>query len=180
MEGIDTTAILRAVAGQYRLHWHGIHGISHWARVMHNGLLIADATGGDRRVVALFALFHDACRLNDGHDPQHGARGAALALSLNGTHFKLESPQMELLHYACCRHTDGLTEADVTVQACWDADRLDLGRVGMTPLPKFLCTPFAKQQHVMREACRRANANEHPECLPDMPHPDVGRVASVD
>ena len=174
MEGIDTTGILEAVARQYRLYWRGIHGISHWARVMHNGLLIADATGADKRVVTLFALFHDACRHNDGHDPQHGTRGAALALSLRGELFQLEDEPMELLHYACCRHTDGLTEADVTVQACWDADRLDLGRVGMTPMAKYLCTSYAKQRHVMREACRRANADEHPACLPDMAHPEYG------
>ena len=25
-----------------------------------------------------------------------------------------------------------------TIQSCWDADRLDLGRVGIIPSPKFL------------------------------------------
>ena len=44
-----------------------------------------------------------------------------------------------ILHYACVHHTDGLTEGDVSVQACWDADRLDWGRVGIRPAPLRLC-----------------------------------------
>ena len=167
MDSIDQQAILDRVFKQYQLHWCGIHGVEHWARVMYNGLLIADQIEADRRVVTLFALFHDSCRLNDGHDPQHGARGAALALSLRGDLFELEDPAMELLHYACCRHTDGLTEADPTVQACWDADRLDLERVGITPQPRYLCTDIAKRPDVIDAASRRACAGEHPDCLPD-------------
>jgi hypothetical protein len=31
-----------------------------------------------------------------------------------------------------------------TLQACWDADRLDLGRVGITPQPHRLCTDAAR------------------------------------
>jgi hypothetical protein len=42
-------------------------------------------------------------------------------------------------------HAKGLIEADVTVQTCWDADRLDLGRVGIVPDPARLCTAAAKE-----------------------------------
>ena len=35
--------------------------------------------------------------------------------------------------------------ANVTLQACWDADRLDLGRVGITPLPHLLCSDAARE-----------------------------------
>ncbi|MEM6256756.1 MAG: HD domain-containing protein [Planctomycetota bacterium] len=165
---IDKQAILIAVHEQYRLNWRGIHGVEHWARVMYNGLLLAEHVDADPRVVTLFALFHDACRFNDGHDPQHGSRGAALALSLRGKLFDLEDQAMDLLHDACCRHTHGLTEADVTVQVCWDADRLDLERVGITPSPRYLCTEQAKLEDVIHRACLRACANEHPDCLPDL------------
>ncbi len=41
-------------------------------------------------------------------------------------------------------HTDGLTDGDVTLQTCWDADRLDLGRVGITPDADLLCTDAAR------------------------------------
>jgi uncharacterized protein len=49
----------------------------------------------------------------------------------------------DLLAYACLRHSDGLLDADVTVQTCWDADRLDLRLVGRRPDPRRLCTPTA-------------------------------------
>ena len=32
-----------------------------------------------------------------------------------------------------------------TIGTCWDADRLDLGRVGIVPQPKFMSTAFAKE-----------------------------------
>jgi uncharacterized protein len=35
-------------------------------------------------------------------------------------------------------HSDGEVSTDKTIQTCWDADRLDLGRVGIFPSPKFL------------------------------------------
>jgi uncharacterized protein len=35
-------------------------------------------------------------------------------------------------------HSEGAVHADPTVQTCWDADRLDLGRVGVMPDAKFL------------------------------------------
>jgi uncharacterized protein len=38
----------------------------------------------------------------------------------------------------------GHLEGDATLQACWDADRLDLGRVGITPSPRRLCTDAAR------------------------------------
>jgi hypothetical protein len=37
-------------------------------------------------------------------------------------------------------------DGDITVQTCWDADRLDLPRVGIQPLPQFLCTEAAKKR----------------------------------
>jgi uncharacterized protein len=56
----------------------------------------------------------------------------------------LDDSQFTLLYEACRLHTDGHTDAAPTVQACWDADRLDLGRVGITPAPHRLCTDAAR------------------------------------
>ena len=53
-------------------------------------------------------------------------------------------------------HSDGYTEADIIVQACWDADRLDLGRVGMKPAPHRLCTASAKSVDVLEAAYERS------------------------
>jgi len=172
MADLDLTKILLSVRAQYQLDWYGIHGIRHWARVMQNGLMLAESEGADTEVVRLFALFHDACRWNDGFDPQHGLRGAELAATLNGKLFAIDSAAMDKLYFACAKHTDGLTEADPTVQVCWDSDRLDLGRVMMNPNAKFLCTDLAKQHKTILWALQQSGANTHPDCLPDCPPND--------
>lgn len=134
----------RIVAG-YDQSGYCVHGPDHWRRVRRNGFLLASRTGADPVVVSLFALFHDSRRDNDGWDPGHGARGAALALALHGAAFEVSGEQFELLHYACTWHTDGLHHNDQTIATCWDADRLDLGRVGIVPSPEFLSTDFARE-----------------------------------
>ena len=53
-------------------------------------------------------------------------------------------------------HSDGLLEADITVQTCWDADRLDFGLTGTTPLVEKLCTEEARDP-VLRDLAYRQN-----------------------
>jgi uncharacterized protein len=38
------------------------------------------------------------------------------------------------------------------VQTCWDADRLDLGRVGIIPRPDRLCTEEARDPVLFERA----------------------------
>jgi uncharacterized protein len=45
---------------------------------------------------------------------------------------------------------------DVTIQTCWDADRLDLGRVGTKPNPTYLGTAAARNQEFMADAVKRS------------------------
>ena len=122
-------------------HSSHLHGLAHWERVVRNGLdLAADTEGGaDVDVVLLFALFHDSMRLNDGHDPEHGHRGGVLAGELRKL-LHLDHDQLALLQEACAGHTDGLTSADPTIGVCWDADRLDLPRVGIKPDAPLMST----------------------------------------
>ena len=160
-------ALVKAVLGQYPLPPGGTHGISHWARVLENGLRVAGTTGADPEVVALFALFHDSRRTNEGVDRGHGRRGAELARRLRGGHLDLDHARFELLHDACARHPDGETEADVTVQTCWDADRLDLPRVGFTIDPRLLCTEAARDPEVIAWATGRARKRFEPAFLKD-------------
>src|SRR5689334_11236307 len=105
-----TPTLMRAIRGQYRLSWRGIHGAGHWARVLENGLRLAEVTGARVEVVQLFAVLHDACRFYDDWDPQHGPRGSALAAELQGIHFNLSKKDLSLLRTACELHADGLTE----------------------------------------------------------------------
>ena len=125
----DYPQILQEILRGYALPVHGYHGVVHWARVLENGVRVAAANGGDAEVVTLFALFHDARRVNDDVDHGHGTRGGELARSLRGTLVHLDDARFDLLYDACARHTDGHLTGDPTLLACWDADRLDLGRV---------------------------------------------------
>ena len=141
---MQMAAILKHIVAGYGLPLDGLHGISHWARVHENGQRLADATGADPQVVALFALFHDARRMNENWDPDHGRRGGDLARALRGTLVTLDEDRFRLLHAACAQHTDGHVSANPTLGACWDADRLDLGRVGITPDPALLSSAAAR------------------------------------
>jgi uncharacterized protein len=155
--------LLRAIKEQYVLDWKGIHGASHWARVWVNGMRLAEETGAIREVVGFFALFHDARRFNDRTDPEHGKRGADLAARWRGEFFDLNNEDFDLLYTACAYHADGLTEAEVTVQTCWDADRLDLGRVGIQPTSRYLCTEAARGIDILKWADSRACLHYFPE-----------------
>jgi uncharacterized protein len=122
-----------------------LHGEGHWRRVTAAGLaLLPETPAADPAVVFLFAVFHDSMRFNDGHDPLHGPRGAALAGELRGEAFDLDDAKMELLSFACEEHTNGGVGSDPTVGVCWDADRLNLWRVGIRPDPRLLSTGAAR------------------------------------
>jgi uncharacterized protein len=179
---LDLKPIVHAILEQYWLPWDGTHGVARWARVLENGLRLAEMAGADIEVVQLFALFHDSQRVNEGTDVGHGYRGGGLAASLRGTHFHLSDERFDLLYLACAAHTDGLTEGNVTVQTCWDADRLDLGRVGIMPEPRRLCTRAAKKPEVLKWADRRGAMLFIPEFISrdwgiDTDRWDLGRHA---
>ena len=142
---IDWTVLWEVVANQFPLGRESTHGPAHWRRVERNALLLATRTGADVTVVRLFAVFHDSRRKNETHDPQHGARGAALAQELRGKYFDLADADFEKLIYACTWHTDEARNKDASIGTCFDADRLDLGRVGIIPDPAFMSTSFGKE-----------------------------------
>lgn len=148
--------LIRIVRAQFALDWKGVHGAPHWTRMYENGSRLAELTGANPRVVEFFAFLHDSKRLNDGHDPEHGPRAALFAEALSGTAFELDAPGLERLVTACRGHSDGLTVGDITVLTCWDADRLDLGRVGIKPHPDFLCTDAARNPDILGWAYQRS------------------------
>lgn len=160
-----TSALIIELRKQYALRWHGPHGVCHWARVRENGLRLALITGANPEIVELFAVLHDARRESEGIDPGHGPRGAALAAALRGRLYTLPDGEFELLRVACADHTRMLTHGDITVQTCWDADRLDLGRVDVAPLPEYLSTPAAKDPEFISWAHHRSTRFTVPEIV---------------
>ena len=150
--------LARRILDQYALNPYGSHGLLHWVRVHESGIGIASSSGADRDVVAYFALLHDSRRLNESRDPQHGPRGAEFARLLHEEGLvDLNPTQLRDLITAIAHHNshDRVEDMDgnsITIGTCWDADRLDLPRVGTTVNPGYLYT---------REAKRLANLWNH-------------------
>lgn len=137
--------LIQAVRRRFALDWHGVHGAGHWTRVRRIGLALAAHTGASLAVVEAFAFLHDVCRRSDGPDPQHGARAALFAERINARLLRFDDTALGLLVEACIGHSDGELHAHPTVATCWDADRLDLCRLGIEPDPDRLCTDAARQ-----------------------------------
>ena len=137
--------IWQTVLSDTTVEVESIHGPSHWVRVERNGLYIARQNSADQRVVKLFALFHDCMRLNDDDDPEHGLRAKEYILTIAHKLTSLEEAAIAQLCYACEWHTDQQHHDDITIGTCWDADRLDLSRVGILPSADYLNTETAKK-----------------------------------
>ena len=162
---MDLSKVVRKILEAYSLPVEGLHGISHWARVLENGRELAHMTGAQIDVVELFAVLHDSRRQNEGRDDRHGLRAAESLHLLRGAVFDLPDESLDLLFRACAHHTDGLTDGDVTVQTCWDSDRLDLGRAGIRTDPARLCTEAAKDPRMLCDAQWKSESRHIPELV---------------
>jgi uncharacterized protein len=122
------------------------HGPTHWLQVEKNVIMLVEHTPGCDMVVArLFALLHDCRRQNEGKDPDHGARAADFAQELYEKGMLcLDPDQLVKLKFAMTHHNGGQVSNDPTIGVCWDADRLDLPRVGNTPDSELLSTQYAR------------------------------------
>jgi uncharacterized protein len=143
---------------EFSLDWAGIHGAPHWGRVMRNGFLLQEREGGRRDIIKLFALLHDHWRIHEGSDHDHGLRAAESALTIRGELFDNDLEGFSALITALKGHSDGRLgkRESAIVRVCWDADRLDLGRVGIRPDPRLLCTSSAKDAVFLESAYQRS------------------------
>ncbi len=125
-----------------------IHGVDHWQRVWEFGRSIGWTTDADMEVVEYFAFLHDSQRWDEGTDLAHGPRAAMFAIQHREL-FELSHSQFRVLIRAVSGHTAAMpgcaAAQNPTLAACWDADRLDIGRVGLTPDPRFMFTDMAKE-----------------------------------
>jgi uncharacterized protein len=144
LEPYDRAGLIALIKSEFKLDWDGIHGANHWARVLHHGKTIGELRQADLLVVELFGFLHDSCRVNDGKDPLHGQRAADFAHGIHGDFYQLTPKQLDALCYAMQHHSGGEVSTNATIQTCWDSDRLDLGRVGIIPSPKFMSAEGAE------------------------------------
>lgn len=151
-----TQPFIEILRARFRLDWHGIHGAPHWARVRANGLRLAQLTGASTNVVEYFAFMHDVCRKNDDEDPYHGLHASDFARQLHGQ-LVLTDKEFDELITACALHNDGyISGYSTTILTCWDADRLDLGRVFIKPNPRYLCTDAARDPQMLDWSYQRS------------------------
>lgn len=137
------------------------HGPRHWERVSLHARAVARSLGIDPLVPHVFGLAHDSQREDEGIDPEHGARAAAFIEEHRESLFSfLRDEEVRQLANACDLHSHGVTEGSPIEMACWDGDRLDLWRVGITPNPAYLCTGYARRAHVIRGALQTLCAHE--------------------
>ncbi|TFY99249.1 glycosyltransferase [Ramlibacter henchirensis] len=164
--GYDLREILRDVLEGFRLRQDRTHGVGHWARVWENGRHLAKLLGASVPVVELFAILHDSQRDKEGADPDHGPRAAAYAIELARRGLiRLAPNDIEVLAFACEHHSKGTRDGPLTAQVCWDADRLDLGRVGVAPLPSRLCTKAACESPFFEHAVAAGRAHALPNLI---------------
>lgn len=153
----DRRRIVQRVKEQFELDWYGVHGLHHFNRVKKNGLILAAKNGADVEIVELFSLLHDACRIYEVGDPYHGEYSAEFATQLwRERLFFLPPAKLDALMFAIEHHSDKIGSSDITICTCWDADRLDLARVGKLPDPDRLYTQEAKELNVIKRAVVRS------------------------
>jgi len=152
-------SFLDHVARNFQLSHKGQHGIQHWLRVIINGRFIAKKTSINLKVLELFAILHDSRRWSDGEDSDHGMRAAEYSENLVGKWFEADKEEMRRLRIACRYHSDGKMHPDPTIQACWDSNRLDLGRKGIKPESSLLGIPFSKKPETIQASIERSKQN---------------------
>ena|SRR5215469_192611 len=144
---IDYQAIWDEVIANFQCGLTSVHGPGHWKRVERNGLQIAAENRADQDVVKLFAVLHDARRFDENEDFMHAERADryAEAIRAAGKLSDLDDGRFNLLHDALWRHAHGGISDNPTIGACWDADRLDLWRVGIIPHPSLMSTDAGRR-----------------------------------
>lgn len=154
---MEMNRIVQSILSEYRLNLRGTHGVWHWLRVRSNGLALADATpDADCEVVELFALLHDSQRFDEYEDLEHGARAAVFVerLSAEGI-ITLGRARLKTLMKACAGHTIEARSKNPTIGCCYDADRLDLSRLGDAPDDRYMSTKASADPELRRLAWGR-------------------------
>lgn len=144
------------------------HGLPHWQRVERNGILLSmEKHAGvyqfnknvKLNVIRAFAYLHDKWRVDNYSDLEHGARAAKMLCGIRDSILsELDDEEFYLLETACRLHTTTHKTGNLTIDICFDADRLDLNRVGIIPDPSRMATEkgayYARYPEAFKELIR--------------------------
>jgi uncharacterized protein len=116
-----------------------MHGELHWRAVAWAGLRIREiAPWLSAPVMISFGLLHDCRRETDDWDPGHGERAARVAARSRPLKRLLGAVGRDLVSEACLMHERGMSRFDApAIGACWDADRVNLVRLGFRLDPRY-------------------------------------------
>ena len=143
------TAVLNEAIKVFKLNSErSIHGPEHWEQVDRNVIELAKNTPGcDIEIARLFAILHDCKRQDEEIDKEHGKRASEFARELYDKGLlEIDPEQFSTLKFAIKHHNDGLESSDPTIGVCWDADRLDLPRVGIVLSANMFSTQYGKDR----------------------------------
>ena len=127
-----------------------IHGIPHLRRVAVTAGRIAASIGEDIESAVVAGFLHDCARNDDGGGTCHALDSAVLAKKLLSMFY----PHLDVVRLcdAIARHADGETTKDLLVACVWDADRLDLSRLGIEVNSDLLSTSVARRIVLIRRS----------------------------
>ncbi len=151
--------LLLKIIGDFSLNLYGRHGIYHWGRVLENAFYISENLNVERDLLVLFAVLHDSKRVNEQYDKLHGIRAAKFVELINKEYLMLSENKLKILITACEGHNSMKFHKNLTIQACWDADRLDLLRAKINPSPEYLNLDISKKRSTIEWANKRSVSN---------------------
>ena len=138
--------LIHAVEAESSFKDSKYHGNQHWRCVSMVGSRLAKQEGINPLLPLLFGIFHDSMRENDDDDPYHGRRGAGLAVEMYQQGLlPISEAMLSKLVHACNTHTEAPATYDPHAGVCYDADRLNLWRVGIEPHQKYISTDAGLQ-----------------------------------
>lgn len=120
-----------------------IHGLHHLCRVAYLAGRFAASMHTCVESAVVGGYLHDCARQDDGDGNAHAHDSANLACQImKSYYFHLD---IERICSGIYCHADGTTTADPLIGCIWDADRIDLTRLGIEVNEEFLSTDIGKR-----------------------------------
>ena len=127
----------------------GLHGMSHLRRVASTAGRIASLISEDVEAAVVTGFLHDCARTDDGGGTSHAHDSACVAKNILPTCY----PHLDVdrLCAGIAGHADGVVTDDLLIGSVWDADRLDLVRLGIEVDLGLLSTSVARRVAIVRQ-----------------------------